>query len=74
MSNRPAPAQLGHDLLHKSWNELRPLIEPMTVGSIPLGVGVGVIVYILVYKAVLAYRERRCTALHRKAPAGERAG
>ena len=57
--HRPAPEQLGHDLLHKSWNELRPLIEPMTVGSILLGFGAGVIVYILVYKAVLAYRERR---------------
>jgi uncharacterized protein (DUF2062 family) len=56
---RPAPEQLGHDLLHKSWSELWPLIEPLSVGSIPLGVGAGFIVYILVHKAILAYRDGR---------------
>ncbi len=56
---RPAPAQLGHDLLHKSWHQLWPLVEPMTVGSIPLGLLLGSIVYLIVYKAVLAYRSGR---------------
>jgi uncharacterized protein (DUF2062 family) len=57
--NRPAPERLGHDLLHKSWSQLWPIVEPMTIGSVPLGIAAGFIVYILVYKAILAYREAR---------------
>lgn len=57
--SRGAPGQLEHDLLHKSWDQLWPIIEPMTVGAIPLGFAVGVIVYLVVYKAVSAYREGR---------------
>lgn len=56
---RPAPARLGHDLLHKSWDQLRPILEPMTVGSIPLGLAVGCVSYLIVYKAVSVYRESR---------------
>ena len=57
--SRGAPGHLEHDLLHKSWDQLWPIIEPMTVGAIPLGFAVGVIVYLVVYKAVSAYREGR---------------
>lgn len=53
------PARLGEDLLHKSWDQLWPIVEPMTVGAIPLGLAVGAIVYLVVYKAVSAYREGR---------------
>jgi len=56
---RSAPAWLGHDLLHKSWHQLWPIIEPMTVGAIPLGLGLGAVVYLIVYRGVLAYREGR---------------
>ena len=56
---RPAPARLGHDLLHKSWHQLWPIVEPMTVGSIPLGIALGSVVYLIVYKAVSAYRQGR---------------
>lgn len=53
------PMRLEHDLLHKSWDQLWPIIEPMTVGSVPLALLVGAIVYLVVYKAVSAYREGR---------------
>lgn len=53
------PPQLGHDLLHKSWDQLWPIIEPMTIGAIPLSLVVGTIVYLVVYKAISAYREGR---------------
>jgi uncharacterized protein (DUF2062 family) len=56
---RAVPARLGHDLLHKSWNQLWPLVEPMTVGSVPLGIAMGCVVYLVVHKAVSAYREGR---------------
>ncbi len=56
---RTAPERLGHDLLHKSWEQLWPIVEPMTVGSIPLGLAIGCVIYLVVYKAVSAYRESR---------------
>jgi uncharacterized protein (DUF2062 family) len=57
--SRDAPMRLGEDLLHKSWDQLWPVIEPMTVGAVPLGLATGAIVYLIVYKAVSAYREGR---------------
>jgi uncharacterized protein (DUF2062 family) len=62
-----APAHLSHDLLEKSIGEILPIIEPMVVGSIPIGLAAGCIVYFIVYKAVAAYQEAR-----RKRLAGRR--
>lgn len=56
---RSAPARLEQDLLHKSWDQLWPILAPMTIGSIPLGLAVGTGVYLVVYKVVSAYRESR---------------
>jgi uncharacterized protein (DUF2062 family) len=58
-SARPAPARLEHDLLYKSWNQLWPILEPMTVGALPVGLMLGAVVYLVVYKSVSAYREAR---------------
>jgi uncharacterized protein (DUF2062 family) len=55
----PVPARLQHDLLHKSWDQLWPILKPLTIGSVPVGIVVGALVYLLVYKALIAYRERR---------------
>jgi uncharacterized protein (DUF2062 family) len=57
--SRQVPLRLGEDLLDKSWDQLWPIIEPMMVGAIPLGLATGAIVYLIVYKAVSAYREGR---------------
>jgi uncharacterized protein (DUF2062 family) len=57
--SRHVPGGLGEDLLQKSWDQLWPIIGPMTVGAIPLGLAAGAIVYLIVYKAVSAYREGR---------------
>lgn len=59
LENRGAPMRLEEDLLHKSWDQLWPILEPMTVGAIPLGLVMGFVVYLVVYKAVSAYRENR---------------
>lgn len=57
--SRQVPLRLGEDLWQKSWDQLWPIIEPMMVGAIPLGLATGAIVYLIVYKAVSAYREGR---------------
>jgi uncharacterized protein (DUF2062 family) len=51
--------EVEHALLHKSWDQILPIVMPMTIGAIPLGLAVGGIVYLIVYKAVSAYREDR---------------
>ena len=61
-----APAKLEHDLLHKSLGQLWPVIEPMIIGSIPMGLAVGAIVYVAVYKMVGAYQAARRARLARK--------
>jgi uncharacterized protein (DUF2062 family) len=53
------PMQLERDLLEKSWDQLWPLIKPMMIGSIPMGLAAGCVVYLIVYKAVSAYRAGR---------------
>lgn len=70
--SRHVPMRLGEDLLHKSWDQLWPILYPMAVGSIPLALAAGGIVYLIVYKAVSAYRESRrvrLTGLRRQANA-----
>jgi pyridoxine 5-phosphate synthase len=47
-----APGGLAQDLAEKSWDRLWPLIGPITIGAVPLGIAIGCIVFALVYKAV----------------------
>ena len=42
-----------------SFQELLPLVQPMLVGSIPLGLAAGCLVYFVVNKAVSGYQEAR---------------
>ncbi len=58
-ANRMPPARLEHDIMHRPLAEIFPLIEPMLVGSIPIGLAMGGIVYLIVYKSVSAYQEAR---------------
>jgi uncharacterized protein (DUF2062 family) len=54
-----APARLGHDLTHKSFEQILPLLKPMLVGSVPLGLAVAIPIYLIVYKTVSAYQQAR---------------
>jgi uncharacterized protein (DUF2062 family) len=55
----PAPDLLTHSSLVKSFDQLLPLVEPMLIGAIPLGLAAGAIMYFIVYRAVLVYRVAR---------------
>jgi uncharacterized protein (DUF2062 family) len=71
-SSAGAPPRLGHDLLHKSFDQIVPLIQPMLIGSVPIGLAVGCVVYVIVYKAISAYRKARIariTGRRRASPA-----
>jgi uncharacterized protein (DUF2062 family) len=65
-----APPHLSHELSHKSIGEILPIIEPMVVGSIPVGLAAGCIVYFIVYKAVTAYQGARRKRLADRRNAG----
>lgn len=57
--HQSVPRRLGQDLMEKSFDQLWPLIKPMMVGSIPLGLAAAGISYFLVYKTVIAYQATR---------------
>ncbi len=48
-----------HNLAEKSFDALWPLIAPMTVGAVPLGLPVAVVVYFVAFLAVRAFRDMR---------------
>jgi len=58
-----APARFEHDLLDKSWDQLWPIVKPLAIGSVPAGLAAGALVFLLVYKALIAYRENRSQRL-----------
>jgi len=57
--NGEAPARLPDLVLHQPFGQILPLIKPMVIGSIPLGLILGAVVYLIVYKAVCAYQQER---------------
>lgn len=56
---RGPPPEIGHELLHKSFDQLWPILQPMLVGAIPIGVLAGLLSFVLVYRAVGSYQQRR---------------
>lgn len=57
--SQAAPRRLGEHLVEKSFEQLWPLIKPMLLGGIPLGLAAAAISYFLVYKTVVAYQAAR---------------
>jgi uncharacterized protein (DUF2062 family) len=55
-----APLHIGRQLRHMDFAALwHPVLEPMTVGGIPLGIAAGVILYFPIRAAVSAFRNAR---------------
>lgn len=59
-------AQFQERLLSKSLDVLLPMLKPMFVGAIPLGLTTGIISYVIVYKSVELYQTRRRKVLEGK--------
>jgi uncharacterized protein (DUF2062 family) len=61
LMNRVTPdsPQRLYQLLKEPLRQIPSLIEPMLVGSIALGLGVGALVYVIVYRAVGEGEARR---------------
>lgn len=50
---------LSDGIFHKSIEQIWPLIKPMTIGGVPLGILAGAVTYYLVKKAAESYRNKR---------------
>jgi len=53
------PQGVAPDLLAKPWEQLWPVLEPMALGSLPLGLMIGCAAYVIVYRMVAAYQSAR---------------
>jgi hypothetical protein len=54
---------IPHNLAVRSFDALWPIVKPMTVGAIPLGLVAGVVMYVLTYQAIRAFRAIRSDRL-----------
>lgn len=55
-----APAHLATMMEHLSFHKLwKPVLEPMTVGALPLGIAFGLLFYVLTRWGMAAFREQR---------------
>jgi uncharacterized protein (DUF2062 family) len=51
--------QFQHGLLEKSLDSLWPMLKPMFIGAVPIGLTVACVSYVIVYKSVEVYQRRR---------------
>jgi hypothetical protein len=51
--------EFGEQLYKQSFDQLWPLLKPMSVGALPIGLVVGVVMYVIVYQSVSVYQARR---------------
>ncbi len=65
METEQMHADIGHALMNGSFSSLWPLMKPMMVGGVPLGIIFGLAMYFPVRAAVAGYQQRR-RKLHRQ--------
>jgi uncharacterized protein (DUF2062 family) len=53
------PSDLWSGDFQTTINQIWPLLKPMTIGAIPIGLALGALSYVLVKPAVNAYQHRR---------------
>lgn len=64
--NHEVHVQFQARLLQQSLDVLLPMLKPMLVGAFPIGLTVGLISYVVIYKSVEVYQRRRRTSLAKK--------
>lgn len=58
--------QFQQGIFEKSLDALWPMLKPMFIGSVPLGLVVGTVSYVIVFKSVEVYQRRRKRVLANK--------
>lgn len=54
-----AEPEFGEQFYKQSFEQLWPLIKPMTFGAVPIGFAIGLATYLIVYQSVSVYQARR---------------
>jgi uncharacterized protein (DUF2062 family) len=57
---------VAHSMAVRSFERLWPLLKPMLVGAVPLALVTGVLAYVLVYQAIVAFRALRLTRMEER--------
>jgi uncharacterized protein (DUF2062 family) len=68
------PERLDRNLADRSLRDILPLIEPMMIGALPLGLAAAAATYLLVFKGVKAYQQQRRDRLAGKGRSGNGSG
>lgn len=55
----PGLPEFGEKLYQQSFEQLWPLIKPMMVGAIPIGLASALVMYVIVYQSVTVYQTKR---------------
>lgn len=58
--------RLQEGLFEKSLDSLWPMLKPMFIGAVPLGIFVATVSYVIVYKSVEVYQRRRRVTLENR--------
>lgn len=62
-----APSGLAHALMHRDFTAIwDPILKPMLVGSVPLGLGFAAIAYGVVYLAARSFQRRRAIRMQER--------
>lgn len=60
MALGPSPIHLGKALAHMDFAAIwTPVVKPMLIGGLPLGIGAGVVAYVLVFFAARSFQKHR---------------
>ena len=57
--NSPELPEFGEKLYRQSFEQLWPLIKPMMVGAVPVGLASALVMYVIVYQSVTVYQTKR---------------
>ncbi len=66
IARREGATEHGFNLLEQSFDTLWPVIKPMMIGGIPLGLVCGALCYVIVFQSVRTYQEAKRLRLEKR--------
>ncbi|CUA96052.1 DUF2062 domain-containing protein [Pannonibacter indicus] len=73
IARREGATRYGFNLMEQSLDTLWPVIKPMLIGGIPLGLVCGALCYVIVFQSVRTYQEAKRLRLEKRRDASRKA-
>lgn len=73
IARREGATRYGFNLMEQSFDTLWPVIKPMLIGGIPLGLICGALCYVIVFQSVRTYQEAKRLRLEKRRDASRKA-